>query len=95
VHQLTCSPIHNQVPLPLQPMMRLSWSRAGARAMRGLARSAGLGRPSVRWGRLAGPYFGNAVATLRHAGTEAEVTIEGTTKDGTLFPVARVNLHEP
>src|SRR4029453_15945982 len=26
VHQLTCSPIHNQVPAPLKPLMRLSWS---------------------------------------------------------------------
>jgi hypothetical protein len=92
VHQLTCSPIHNQVPAPMRPLMRLSWSRAAARTARGLARSAGLRAPAVRWRRLAGPYFGNAVATLRHDGGRAEVLIEGTTKDGHLRCVAAVDL---
>jgi hypothetical protein len=94
VHQLTCSPIHNQVPVPMRPLMRMSWSRAGSRAMRGLARSAGLGRPKLSWRRLAGPYFGNAIATLRHDGGRARVTIEGTTKDGDLRTVAAVDLHD-
>jgi PhoD-like phosphatase len=93
VHQLTCSPIHNQVPAPMRPLMRLSWSRLGARAMRGLARSAGVKRPAWSWRRLAGPYFGNAVSTLRLTGAEAEVTVEGTDKDGHLFEVATVRLH--
>ena len=93
VHQLTCSPIHNQVPAPLKPLMRLSWSRLGARMTRGLARSAGVARPSVAWKRLAGPYFGNAVSTLRHTAGRAEVLVEGTTKDGELFPVAKVPLN--
>jgi hypothetical protein len=91
---LTCSPIHNQVPAPMRPLMRMSWSRAGSRAMRGLARSAGLGRPKLSWRRLAGPYFGNAIATLRHDGGRARVTIEGTTKDGSLRTVAAVDLHD-
>jgi hypothetical protein len=93
VHQLTCSPIHNQVPAPMRPLMRFGWSRAAARAMRGLARSAGLQRPALSWRRLAGPYFGNAVGTLRHQGATAQVTIEGTTKDGHLRTVAAVDLH--
>jgi hypothetical protein len=93
VHQLTCSPIHNQVPAPMRPLMRMSWSRAGSRAMRGLARSAGLRRPAIAWRRLAGPYFGNAIGTLRHAGGRARVTIEGTTKDGHLRTVAAVDLN--
>jgi PhoD-like phosphatase len=92
VYQLTCSPIHNQVPAPMRPLMRLSWSRAGARAMRGLARSAGVRRPAMRWSRLAGPYFGNAVSTLRHEDGRAVVTVEGTSKDGDLFEVATVPL---
>ncbi|MEV4638570.1 alkaline phosphatase D family protein [Actinoplanes sp. NPDC049548] len=92
VHQLTCSPIHNQVPAPLKPLMRLSWSRVAARMMRGLARSTGVAKPPLTWKRLAGPYFGNAVSTLRHSGERAEVLLEGTTKDGDLFPVAKVPL---
>ncbi|WP_433531936.1 alkaline phosphatase D family protein [Micromonospora sp. CA-263727] len=92
VHQLTCSPIHNQVPAGIRPLMRLSWTRGPAGATRALARSAGVRRPSVRWRKLAGPYFGNAVATLTHAGRTAEVTIEGTTADGHLREVARHRL---
>jgi len=95
VHQLTCSPIHNQVPAPMRPLMRLSWSRALGRATRGLARSAGVPKPAVRWTRLAGPYFGNAVSTLRHNGRRADVTVEGTGPDGNLFEVATVPLQHP
>jgi len=94
VHQLTCSPIHNQVPAMMRPFMRFSWSRVAARVTRGLARSAGVKRPALRWRRLAGPYFGNAVGTLRHRGDRAVVQIEGTSKDGHLFEVARVSLHD-
>ena len=90
VMQLTCSPIHNQVPAPMRPLMRLSWSRAGARLVRGLARSAGVRRPAWSWKRQAGPYFGNAVSTLRLDGAAATVRMEGTDKDGNLFEVAEV-----
>ncbi|TDC58835.1 alkaline phosphatase family protein [Micromonospora sp. KC207] len=92
VHQLTCSPIHNQVPAAMRPLMRLGWSPGPAGAGRALARSAGVRRPSVRWRKLAGPYFGNAVATLTHTGRTADVTIEGTTGDGHLRPVFRRRL---
>jgi hypothetical protein len=94
VHQLTCSPIHNQVPAFLRPAMRFSWSRAAAKAVRGLARSAGVRRPQVRWRRLNGPYFGNAVSTLRHAGARADVRVEGTNRDGELMTVAEVRLQD-
>jgi hypothetical protein len=46
----------------------------------------------VRWRKLAGPYFGNAVATLTHRGRSAEVLIEGTTADGHLRTVAQRRL---
>jgi len=78
----------------MRPLMRFSWSRAAARTMRGVARSAGVKKPPVGWSRLAGPYFGNAVSTLRHQGTEADVTVEGTTKDGKLTTVADVHLND-
>ncbi|MGX6604141.1 alkaline phosphatase D family protein [Micromonosporaceae bacterium Da 78-11] len=90
VMQLTCSPIHNQVPAPLRPLMRFSWSRAAARGVRMLARTAGVKRPAWSWKRLAGPYFGNAVSTLWLDGPTATVRVEGTNKDGRLFEVAEV-----
>nr|WP_296068228.1 alkaline phosphatase D family protein [uncultured Actinoplanes sp.] len=90
VMQLTCSPVHNQVPAFLRPLMRFGWSRAAARGVRGLARSAGVRKPAWTWKRLAGPYFGNAVSTLRLNGTSATVRVEGTDRQGTLFEVAQV-----
>ena len=90
VMQLTCSPVHNQVQAFMRPLMRFSWSRAAARGVRALARTAGVTKPAWTWKRLAGPYFGNAVSTLRLAGPTATMTVEGTSKDGTLFPVASV-----
>ena len=90
VMQLTCSPVHNQVPAFLRPLMRFSWSRAAARAVRGVAKASGVPKPQWTWKRLAGPYFGNAISTLRLAGAEATVRVEGTGKDGGLFEVATV-----
>lgn len=92
VHQLTCSPIHNQVPAAMRPLMRLGWSAGPSTAARALARSAGVRRPTVRWKKLDGPYFGNAVGTLVHRARAAEVTIEGTTSDGHLRRVAHQRL---
>ncbi|MEU5561877.1 alkaline phosphatase D family protein [Micromonospora musae] len=92
VHQLTCSPIHNQVPAFMRPLMRLGWSPGPAGATWALARSAGVRSPGLRWRKLAGPYFGNAIATLVHRGRDAEVTIEGTTSDGHLRQVMRQRL---
>ncbi|MET0423745.1 MAG: alkaline phosphatase D family protein [Actinoplanes sp.] len=90
VMQLTCSPVHNQVPAFMRPLMRFSWSRAAAKLVRGLAKSAGVRKPAWTWKRLAGPYFGNAVSTLRLTGRSADVQVEGTTKDGNLIEVAQV-----
>ncbi|WP_433297048.1 alkaline phosphatase D family protein [Actinoplanes sp. CA-030573] len=90
VMQLTCSPVHNQVPAAMRPLMRFSWSRLAAKGVRGVVRAAGVPRPPWSWKRLAGPYFGNAVSTLDLAGPVATVRVEGTTKEGNLFEVARV-----
>ncbi len=92
VHQITCSPIYNQVPAPMRPLMRLGWARGPAMAMRVLARSVGVPRPMVRWRKIAGPYFGNAISTLEHRGRTAHVRVEGTTKDGRLRTVAELPL---
>ena len=83
VHQLTCSPIHNQVPAGDAAADAAGLVRAArpGRSGRWPARP-GVRRPAVRWRKAAGPYFGNAVGTLLHRGRAAEVVIEGTTKDG-------------
>jgi hypothetical protein len=92
VHQLTCSPFHNQIPAAMRPLMRLSWWRGPALVARAVARSAGIARSPIRWRKISGPYFGNAVSTLLHQGRSAEVTVEGTTKEGLLRLVSRRSL---
>jgi hypothetical protein len=92
VHQVTCSPFHNQVPASMRPLLWIGWWWLPSVVARLVARTAGVRRPPVRWRRLAGPYFGNAVGTLRHEGRTAEVTIEGTRPDGSLVTVARHRL---
>jgi hypothetical protein len=92
VHQLTCSPVHNRVPAAMRPVLRFGWGRAGAATGRGLLRLAGLPRPALRWNRLAGPYFGNAVGTVVHDGQSARVVFEGTEPDGRLVRLADVPL---
>ena len=95
IHQLTCSPIHNQLPAVMRPVLRVGWGGVTARAARALARTAGVPRPTVRWRKLSGPYFGNAIATLLHIGRSATVTVEGTRTDGRLERVAEVKLTSP
>ena len=74
VYQLTCSPVHNVVDWFIRPGFRLGWSRTIARATRWWAGRAGVPPLQVSWHRLAGPLFGNTVATLDLDGRHAEVT---------------------
>jgi hypothetical protein len=73
-------------------MARLAWSRGATRLVRAMARLVGTPGPGVDWTLLAGPYFGNAVATLVHSGRSGHVTVEGTTSDGRLHPLAEMDL---
>ena len=76
----------------MRPAVRFGWSRSAAAAARTLARIAGTPAPGVRWDLVAGPYFGNAVGTLVHAGRAARVRIEGIGQDGGLGPLAELDL---
>ncbi len=77
VYQLTCSPVHNYVPVAMKAAFRLSWSRVAERATRFLLdRVSHLPPLSVEWSRLAGPYFGDQIATLVLDGRTARVVFE-------------------
>ena len=77
VYQLTCSPVHNYVPRVMKLAFRLAWSRAAERATRFLLdRVARLPRQPLSWSRLAGPCYGNEIATLVLDGRSARVVIE-------------------
>ena len=92
VYQLVCSPIHNELPRAMRLAVKLAWSRSAARAARAVARLAGTPAPGVRWDLVAGPFYGNAIGTLVHTGRGGSATIEGTTAEARLRPLARLDL---
>jgi hypothetical protein len=92
VHQLTCSPVHNVVDWFIRPGFRLGWSRTIARATRWWAGRAGVPPLEVTWHRLAGPLFGNTVATLDLDGRHAEVTFLQPRSAGTMREAAQLVL---
>jgi len=92
VYQLTCSPVHNFVPAFMKVVFRISWSRVAEKTMHLLMNKvARLPRQELDWSRLAGPFYGNEIATLLLDGRSATLVIEkaGRDRDGTarLTPV--------
>jgi hypothetical protein len=82
VYQLTCSPVHNYVPAAMKVAFRVSWSRAAERVMRVLLNRVGRVPPQpISWSRLAGPCYGNEIATLVLDGRSARLTIEQAGRD--------------
>ncbi|SES37069.1 alkaline phosphatase D family protein [Actinokineospora terrae] len=96
VYQLTCSPLHNAVERFMRPLFRLAWWQPLAGVLRRwMYRSPEIEPLPVDWTKVAGPFFGNAVATLRVRGRDADVVIEmaGDGDDGpTLRPLPAVAL---
>lgn len=92
VHQLTCSPVHNHVHWILRPGFALGWSRTMARLTRAWSRHARVPPPQVSWERIAGPMFGNIVATLDLDGREATVVFEQPRSASGLDELARLRL---
>jgi hypothetical protein len=91
VYQVTCSPLHNAVPRPMRWAFRLAWSRAAERSTRlVLGRFASVPRPHLHWHRTAGPFFGNAVATLRFEGRAASLTLETSEDVGDEGPLRQI-----
>jgi hypothetical protein len=77
VYQLTCSPVHNYVPLAMKVIFRVSWSRLAEKLTRFLLqRVSHLPAQPLSWERIAGPHFGNEIATLHLDGRSAKLVIE-------------------
>jgi phosphodiesterase/alkaline phosphatase D-like protein len=76
VVQLTCSPVHNSVPLSIKVVFRLGWTLPGRALGRLLARHGRRARPAVGWRRTGGPWFGNQLMTLTLRGREARLRLE-------------------
>jgi phosphodiesterase/alkaline phosphatase D-like protein len=92
VHQLTCSPVHNRMYWFVRPGFRLGWSRAARWFTRRWAGRAGAAPLPVSWRRLAGPLFGNTIATLEIDGRHAAVRFEQPLSSAALVERARLDL---
>jgi hypothetical protein len=92
VHQLTCSPVHNKIHWFVRPGFRFSWSRAARRLAERWALRVGAPPKPLSWERLAGPVFGNTIATLDIRGRGAEVFFEQPLSPATLAERARLDL---
>ncbi|WP_371671824.1 alkaline phosphatase family protein [Streptomyces sp. NBC_00289] len=76
VVQLTCSPVHNSIPLTMRLGFRFGWSAVARALGRGLARHGGCPPPSVKWRKTGGPWFGNQLMTLTLRGRSARLRLE-------------------
>jgi PhoD-like phosphatase len=98
IYQLTCSPVHNYVPLAMKVAFRVSWSRFAEKITRFLLqRVSHLPAQPLSWERIAGPHYGNEIATLRLDGRSATLVIEKAGRDPggnpTLTPVVDLTLN--
>lgn len=76
--QLTCSPLHNAIPVMLRLAFRFGWSERGRRLGRVLARHGRAGRRALEWHRAGGPWFGNQLMTLTLRGRSARLRLDRT-----------------
>ena len=97
VFQLTCSPFHNSIPLPMRLVFTAAWGRYAQRLTGGLARLGRVKPVTFRWATTVGPFFGNHIALLSLDGRTAGFALEKSAFDGpvtraTPMPEASVNL---
>ncbi|HLU55782.1 MAG TPA: alkaline phosphatase D family protein [Pseudonocardia sp.] len=92
VHQLTCSPVHNQIQWFVRPGFRLAWSRLARRVGERWAERAGAPPKPLTWRRLLGPLFGNTIATLDLEGRRAQAVFEQPVSSASLAERARLDL---
>jgi hypothetical protein len=76
VYQITCSPIHNTIPLPMRLVFKASWSHTFERFVRFFSRWAHVPPLPIRWHHPTGPHFGNMLALLILEGREARLVLE-------------------
>ena len=76
VLQLTCSPVHNSIPLYIKLGFRFGWSAVARALGRRFARHGGCALPPVSWRRTGGPWFGNQLMTLTLRGRSARLRLE-------------------
>ncbi|KUO04077.1 alkaline phosphatase D family protein [Streptomyces caeruleatus] len=76
VFQLTCSPVHNAIPLAIRLGFRFGWSGLARGLGHRFAGHGGCPRPPIDWRRTGGPWFGNQLMTLTLRGRSARLRLE-------------------
>ena len=76
VYQVTCSPIHNTIPLPMRLVFKASWSHTFERFVHLFDRWAHVPPVPIRWHHPTGPHFGNILAMLVLDGRQARLVLE-------------------
>jgi hypothetical protein len=84
VLQLTCSPVHNRVPLSMRIGFRFGWSALARLLGRLLTRHGRCQAPPVQWRKQGGPWFGNQLMTLTLLGRSARLRLDQAADDGRL-----------
>ena len=97
VYQLTCSPLHNSIPLPMRGVFKAAWSGRAERSARALLRFARVTPASITWKTSAGPFFGNHLGALTFHGRDATFELHHPVKSDAgpvteLIPEARRDL---
>jgi hypothetical protein len=95
VLQLTCSPVHNSIPLSIRLGFRFGWSAVARLLGRRFAGHGGCPRPPVDWRRTGGPWFGNQLMTLTLRGRSARLRLEQARENGVLKTVEESTLTGP
>ncbi|MGW7721382.1 alkaline phosphatase D family protein [Streptomyces chartreusis] len=76
VLQLTCSPVHNAIPLAIRLGFRFGWSGLARVLGRRFAGHGCCPKPPIDWRRTGGPWFGNQLMTLTLRRRSARLRLE-------------------
>jgi phosphodiesterase/alkaline phosphatase D-like protein len=76
VYQITCSPISNSIPLPMQLVFHIGWSNTAQRVIRSLDRWSRIPPLPIHWHHPSGPHFGNTLGLLVFDGPSARIRLE-------------------
>ncbi|MBA3524599.1 MAG: alkaline phosphatase family protein [Geodermatophilaceae bacterium] len=97
VYQVTCSPVHNEVPPYMRVGFRVGWSAAARQITSRWNRLFKVESPEVTWAKELGPFFDNQLGTLTLHGRTAEFGLdrtEGTPEGSRLVHSAGMALHD-
>jgi hypothetical protein len=94
ISQVVCSPMRNPLPPKFRFLQRAAYGRITDLPARMLARLARVPKTPMRWRLGHGPWFHNALATMRIDGTSASVIWEATDIAAALTEFDRASLSD-